>query len=79
MVLPSLAAARRAVEVIVAVLAAWGFAGDEVLRQVRVVRSASHGFVAIEAEGGFGLALDLEESFDLLLDTLVAGLERSRP
>lgn len=71
------AAAWRAVEVIVAVLGAWGFTGDEVLQRVRVVRSALHGFISIEAEGGFGLALSLDESFELVLATLVAGLERS--
>ena len=66
----------RAVEVLVAVLGAWGFTGDEVLHRVRVVRSALHGFIAIEAEGGFGLPLSLDESFELLLATLVAGLEQ---
>jgi AcrR family transcriptional regulator len=67
-------AGLRAVEVIVAVLAAWGFTGDQVLHRVRVVRSALHGFISIEAEGGFGLALSLDESFELVLQTLVAGL-----
>jgi Tetracyclin repressor-like, C-terminal domain len=70
------AAGRRAVEVIVAVLGAWGFTGDEVLHQVRVVRSALHGFVSIEAGGGFGLPLSLDESFELMVQTLVAGLEQ---
>jgi AcrR family transcriptional regulator len=69
-------AGLRAVEVLIAVLGAWGFTGDEVLHRVRVVRSALHGFIAIEAEGGFGLALSLDESFELLLQTLVAGLEQ---
>lgn len=69
------AAGARAVEVMVAVLTGWGFNGDEVLHRVRVVRSALHGFITIEAEGGFGLALDLDRSFQLLLDTVIAGLE----
>jgi AcrR family transcriptional regulator len=69
-------AASRAVELLVAVLGAWGFTGDEVLHRVRVVRSALHGFVSIEAEGGFGLALSLDESFELMLQTLIAGLEQ---
>jgi AcrR family transcriptional regulator len=71
------AAGLRAVEMIVAVLGAWGLTGDEVLHQVRIVRSALHGFVSIEAEGGFGLPLSLDESFELMLRTLVAGLEQS--
>ncbi len=73
------AAARRAIAPISAVLAGWGFEGEEALHRVRVIRSALHGFVAIEAEGGFGLPLDLGQSFDLLLATFVGGLERSKP
>jgi AcrR family transcriptional regulator len=69
-------AGLRAVEVIVAVLGAWGFTGDEVLHRVRVVRSALHGFISIEAGGGFGLPLSIDESFELMLQTLVAGLEQ---
>lgn len=69
------AASLRAVEVITAVLLAWGFTGDEALHRVRVVRSALHGFISIEAEDGFGLALSVDESFELLLQTLTAGLE----
>jgi AcrR family transcriptional regulator len=69
------AAAARAVEVVATVLAGgWGLEGDAIFHHVRVVRAALHGFVAIEAEGGFGLPLDLDESFELLLETLIAGL-----
>lgn len=76
---PELAAAGgRAVDVLIAVLGAWGFRGDEVLHRVRVTRAALHGFITIEAQGGFGLALDLDESFELVLDMLVAGLEQQR-
>jgi AcrR family transcriptional regulator len=71
------AAGSRAVEVIIAVLGAWGFGGDEVLHRVRVVRSALHGFISIEAEGGFGLELSIDESFELVLETLVGGLEQT--
>lgn len=69
------AVGRRAIDVLAAVLGAWGFEGDEMLRRVRVIRSALHGFVSIEATGGFGLPLDLDDSFALLLRTLVAGLD----
>lgn len=68
------AAAERAVSVIVAVLGAWRFEEDEALHRVRVIRSALHGFVSIEADGGFGLPLDVGRSFEHLLETLLAGL-----
>jgi AcrR family transcriptional regulator len=71
-------AAARVVSVVVAVLAGFGLEGDLALHHVRVIRSGLHGFVTIEAAGGWGLPLDLDESFELLLATLIAGLERSR-
>jgi AcrR family transcriptional regulator len=68
-------AAARAVDVLLAVLAAWGLEGDAATHRVRGIRSALHGFVAIEADGGFGLPISIDESFELLLATLVAGLD----
>lgn len=72
-----LAAAARPVEVVATVLAAWGLEGDAATHGVRVIRSALHGFVTIEAEGGFGLPVNIDASFDLLVETLVAGLDRA--
>ena len=69
-------AGARAVGVMVAVLAAWGFEGDAALHRVRVIRAALHGFVTLEDEGGFGLPLDLDTSFELLLATVIAGQEQ---
>ena len=40
----------------------------------RAVRSALHGFVTLEAAGGFGLPQDVEESYERLVDVLDAGL-----
>lgn len=73
------AAGRRAIDVILTILAGWGLDGEAALHRVRVVRAALHGFVAIEAEGGFGLPLDLDTSFNLLLATVIAGLEQHAP
>jgi AcrR family transcriptional regulator len=73
------AAGRRPVDLILAVLAGWGFEGEPALHRVRVIRAALHGFVAIEDQGGFGLPLDLDTSFDLLLATIIAGLEARYP
>ncbi len=39
------------------------------------MRSAVHGFVSLEIGGGFGLPLDLDHSFGLLVDSLVAAIE----
>jgi AcrR family transcriptional regulator len=71
------AAAGETVEVVVAVLRGWDLDGDEAVHATRTFRSAIHGFVALEAAGGFGIPLDLDESFDRLVATLAAGLARA--
>jgi len=39
----------------------------------RAFRSAVHGFVLLEAAGGFGIPVDLDDSFDRLVATLAGG------
>ncbi|HXD64477.1 MAG TPA: TetR-like C-terminal domain-containing protein [Solirubrobacteraceae bacterium] len=70
------AAAAAAVGVFLAVLNGYGITGDAAIHAVRAVRSALHGFVSLEREGGFGIPLSLDESFATLLDMLDAGLQR---
>jgi AcrR family transcriptional regulator len=70
------AAAGEAVAVIQAVLRAWDLADEEAIHAVRAIRSAVHGFVALEAGGGFGLPVDADASFDRLVGMLGAGLAR---
>jgi AcrR family transcriptional regulator len=70
----AIAAAAVAVDLLVAVLAGWDIEGEEAVHLVRVMRSALHGFVSLEIGGGFGLPLDLDHSFDLLVDSLLAAI-----
>ena len=71
-------AGRAVLEVVLAALNGYGLDGDEALHATRCLRSALHGFVALETGGGFGLALNLDETFDRLLDMLDSGF-RSAP
>jgi AcrR family transcriptional regulator len=68
-------ASQRVVELLLRVLEAYGLEGDEALHAVRALRSAAHGFVSLEAAGGFGLSLDLDESYHRLIGMLVEGLQ----
>ena len=68
------AAAKETYEVVAAVLRSWNLTGDEAIHAARTFRSAVHGFVVLEAAGGFGIPLDLDESFERLVATLAAGL-----
>lgn len=69
-------AAADAVDVLTSVLGMSGLDGDDVIHAARALRSAVHGFAALEANGGFGLAVDPDESFRRLVDAVAAGLKR---
>ncbi|HAJ37500.1 MAG TPA: TetR family transcriptional regulator [Chloroflexi bacterium] len=67
-------AEARIVQVAVAVVASFGLAGDDAIHAVRALRSVAHGFATLEAAGGFGIPLDLDESFRRLTAMVNAGL-----
>ena len=73
------AAASEAVDVMLAVMRGWDLEGDDAIHAVRAFRSAVHGFVAIEAADGFGMAVDVDASFDRLVATLAEGLGEPEP
>jgi AcrR family transcriptional regulator len=66
--------AARAVDVLLAVLRGYGLEGDDAIHAARAVRSALHGFVALESGGGFGIPVALDESFDRMVAALARGL-----
>jgi len=68
------AAAHILVDTLTAVLRAYGLEGEDAVHAVRVIRSALHGFVLLETGDGFGLPLDLDETFARLVGTLHRGI-----
>jgi AcrR family transcriptional regulator len=67
-------ASERTVAVVLAVLDGYGLEGEGALHATRAIRSALHGFVLLEAEHGFGLPLDVDDSFEALVAVLDRGL-----
>jgi AcrR family transcriptional regulator len=72
------APAARAVDVLLAVLRGYGLEDDDAIHAARAVRSALHGFVALESGGGFGIPVALDESFDRMVAALARGLGEPR-
>jgi len=66
--------AARVLEVLTAVLADFGLGGDDTIHAIRALRALLHGFVALEAAGGFALPLDLDESYRRMVDGLARSL-----
>ncbi|WP_433501291.1 TetR/AcrR family transcriptional regulator [Sphaerimonospora sp. CA-214678] len=67
---------RRAVELTYSMLRAYALDEPDLTDAVRLVRSTLHGFVSIEAAGGFAHARPAEDSWTRCLDALHALLER---
>ncbi len=59
---------------VVAVLRGFGLPDDRVIDAVRAVRASVHGFVMLELGGGFRMREDVDQSFAVLLEMLVAGV-----
>lgn len=68
------AAAQRVVGVAQAVLAAYNLREEDAIHAIRGLRSIVHGFLSLENEGGFKMAVDTEASFHWLLNLFIAGL-----
>lgn len=72
------AASMEPVEPVLAVLRGYALEGDEAIHAARMLRAALHGFVALELTGGFGLDVDVDESFAWLVDGLADALSSAR-
>jgi AcrR family transcriptional regulator len=68
------ALANDIVAVLVAVMESCGLRGDDAIHAIRSLRALLHGFVTLEAAGGFGLPVDLDESFRRAVQAFVAGM-----
>jgi AcrR family transcriptional regulator len=68
------AAGERVVGVIYAVLRGYGLGGEDLVDATRGLRAALHGFVTLEASGGFGLPRDVDRSFQQLITALDTAL-----
>ena len=68
------ARAAETVSVLSAALRGFGLPESQTVDGIRMLRSAIHGFVTLELGGGFGLPDDLDRSFRILIDAVVAAL-----
>lgn len=68
------AVSDQILDVLRLVLEPFGLPPDEEINAMRAVRSLMHGFVSLELIGGFGLPVNVDQSFDYLLHLIVAGM-----
>jgi AcrR family transcriptional regulator len=70
-------AAIQLLHTLSAVLGQYGLSGDDEIHAIRGLRALLHGFVSLEAAGGFAMPLDLDESYHRLVDGFAASLARA--
>ena len=68
----------RSVRVGMVAMASFGLEGETAVHALRGLRSLAHGFATLEISGGFGMPVDLEESFTRLVDLYITGLDQQK-
>lgn len=71
------ALAQELLQFLVLLQATMGVLGDDAIHAVRGLRAILHGFVGLEAAGGFKMGQDVEESFRRLLAAFLDSLPDS--
>ena len=69
------AASQELLDLLFAALRPYDLPTGDMLHTIRALRSVLHGFIDLEILGGFGMALDRDESFRRLMRAFVAGIE----
>ncbi|MET7683818.1 WHG domain-containing protein [Streptomyces sp. NPDC005423] len=75
---PIAVAAVKGIAPFQAVLTGYDIPPEEMTHALRSLRSVFHGFAALQATGGFQWSVDVDDSFDWLIDLVDRGL-RARP
>ena len=68
------AAGEAAVGVLLAVLDGYRIEGTDAIDAIRFLRVVMHGFVTLEAAGGFGLPQSVDGTFTRIIDSVDAAL-----
>jgi AcrR family transcriptional regulator len=70
------AVAGSYLKLVLAVLRGFQLDGDSALHAARCIHSALRGFVSLELNDGMGLAIPVDDSFEMMLTLLKAGISK---
>jgi AcrR family transcriptional regulator len=63
--------------VVAGAVTSMGVPEENAVDAVRSLRSAVHGFVVLEKDGGFGMPEDIDDSFEAMVQVIVSGLHNT--
>lgn len=67
-------AAQELLDLMAQIMTSYGLENELMIHTVRGFRSLLHGFAALEHQGGFGIPLDVDVSFGVIIDTFIKGI-----
>ena len=70
-------AMAQPIYLVASVLFGMGIPQHEAIHLIRAMWALLHGFLDLEAQGGFGIPIEIEDSFDSAVELMVAGIEVS--
>lgn len=70
------AASLAIIDTVLTVLQPYQLNHDDAIHVVRGFRAIGHGFASLEVAGGFGIALETDESYQRLISTFLRGMTR---
>lgn len=71
--------AQEILDLVIRGLGSYRLGEIEVIHAARALRSLLHGFASLEGQGGFGIPLDLDQSFSEMVGIFLAGLHARYP
>ncbi|MDX1416570.1 MAG: TetR-like C-terminal domain-containing protein [Candidatus Promineifilaceae bacterium] len=63
------------VQFLLLIMSSMGLQGNDAVHAIRGLRAVLHGFVSLEAAGGYKMLLDKEESFSRLVAAYISGVQ----
>lgn len=69
-------AGKKIVGLVISAIQPFGLKEEESIHAVRGLRSLMHGFASLEHKRGFGMPLDLDESYQLAVAAFIKGLKK---
>ncbi len=72
------AAADRIIGVCMSVMNGYSLTRREAIHAIRALRTIGHGFASLEAARGFGMPINIDESYAWLVNNFIAGLDAAQ-
>jgi len=70
--------ATQIIDLLTEILEPYNLGKEDTIHAIRGLRSILHGFSSIENQKGFGMPIDIDESYYYLVSTFIGGLEKDK-